>query len=284
MTANEERIEMPKHEQHGKHPKLEALESQVRDGEIDTLVVAHHRHAGPARRQARPGPGVPGRRHRPRRALLHLPAGHRHGDGHARGLRADELGDRLRRLDRRARSGTRCASLPVAREDRARARRRRSTRRTPRRSRSARARSSSARSSGPRRWASPSRPAPSSSTTCSRTRGRSLAEQAAGRSPSAFGYYNEDYHLLQATKAEPLHRLLRNQMTAGPDPDRVQQGRGGARPARGQHPLRPCARVGGPDGASSSTAPRRSPTSTAGASRSWPSPTTAGPARRAIST
>src|SRR3954453_18244143 len=31
--------------------------------------------------------------------------------------------------------------------------------------------------------------------------------------PQPFGYYNEDYHLLQATKAEPLHRLLRNQMT-----------------------------------------------------------------------
>src|SRR4051794_20514012 len=27
--------------------------------------------------------------------------------------------------------------------------------------------------------------------------------------PKTFGYYNEDYHLLQATKAEPLHRLLR---------------------------------------------------------------------------
>ena len=40
-----------------------------------------------------------------------------------------------------------------------------------------------------------------------------------------------------------------------------------------------------PTGASSSsTGPRRSPTSTAGASRSWPSRTTAGPARRATST
>ena len=51
---------------------------------------------------------------------------------------------------------------------------------------------------------------------------------AAGRSPRPFGYYNEDYHLLQATKAEPLHRLLRNQMTEAERPDRVQQGRGGA--------------------------------------------------------
>src|SRR5258708_6939020 len=31
--------------------------------------------------------------------------------------------------------------------------------------------------------------------------------------PKRFGTYNEDYHLLQATKAEPLHRLLRNYMT-----------------------------------------------------------------------
>jgi glutamine synthetase len=31
--------------------------------------------------------------------------------------------------------------------------------------------------------------------------------------PQPFGYYNEDYHLLQAMKAEPLYRLLRNQMT-----------------------------------------------------------------------
>ncbi len=33
----------------------------------------------------------------------------------------------------------------------------------------------------------------------------------------------------------------------GTDPDRVQQGRGGERPARGQHPLRPRARVGRSD-------------------------------------
>ena len=62
-----------------------------------------------------------------------------------------------------------------------------------------------------------------------------------------FGHYNEDYHLLQATKAEPLHRLLRNQMTAARHPDRVHQGRGGRRPARGQHPLRRRARVGRPE-------------------------------------
>jgi glutamine synthetase len=49
--------------------------------------------------------------------------------------------------------------------------------------------------------------------------------------PETFGYYNEDYHLLQATKAEPLHRLLRNQMTAARIP--VEFSKGEAAP--GQH-------------------------------------------------
>ncbi len=46
-----------------------------------------------------------------------------------------------------------------------------------------------------------------------------------------FGYYNEDYHLLQATKAEPLHRLLRNYMTEARIP--VEFSKGEAAP--GQH-------------------------------------------------
>ncbi len=49
--------------------------------------------------------------------------------------------------------------------------------------------------------------------------------------PTTFGYYNEDYHLLQATKAEPLHRLLRNQMTEARVP--VEFSKGEAAP--GQH-------------------------------------------------
>jgi glutamine synthetase len=49
--------------------------------------------------------------------------------------------------------------------------------------------------------------------------------------PERFGYYNEDYHLLQATKAEPLHRLLRNQMTEARVP--VEFSKGEAAP--GQH-------------------------------------------------
>jgi glutamine synthetase len=49
--------------------------------------------------------------------------------------------------------------------------------------------------------------------------------------PKAFGNYNEDYHLLQATKAEPLHRLLRNQMTAANVPIEFSKGEA----ANGQH-------------------------------------------------
>ena len=46
-----------------------------------------------------------------------------------------------------------------------------------------------------------------------------------------FGWYNEDYHLLQATKAEPLYRQFRNQMCAARVP--VEFSKGEAAP--GQH-------------------------------------------------
>jgi glutamine synthetase len=49
--------------------------------------------------------------------------------------------------------------------------------------------------------------------------------------PKPFGYYNEDYHLLQATKAEPLHRLLRNLMTEARIPIEFSKGEA----ANGQH-------------------------------------------------
>jgi glutamine synthetase len=49
--------------------------------------------------------------------------------------------------------------------------------------------------------------------------------------PRPFGQYNEDYHLLQATKAEPLHRLLRNYMTEARVP--IEFSKGEAAP--GQH-------------------------------------------------
>ncbi len=55
--------------------------------------------------------------------------------------------------------------------------------------------------------------------------------QAGWGIPQRFGYYNEDYHLLQATKAEPLHRLLRNQMTEARVP--IEFSKGEAAP--GQH-------------------------------------------------
>jgi glutamine synthetase len=49
--------------------------------------------------------------------------------------------------------------------------------------------------------------------------------------PVRFGTYNEDYHLLQATKAEPLHRLLRNLMTEARVPIEFSKGEAGP----GQH-------------------------------------------------
>ena len=49
--------------------------------------------------------------------------------------------------------------------------------------------------------------------------------------PRTFGYYNEDYHLLQATKAEPLHHLLRTQMSAADVPIEFSKGEA----ANGQH-------------------------------------------------
>ena len=46
-----------------------------------------------------------------------------------------------------------------------------------------------------------------------------------------FGYYNEDYHLLQATKGEPIHAKLRNLMTQAGIP--IEFSKGEAAP--GQH-------------------------------------------------
>ncbi len=57
-----------------------------------------------------------------------------------------------------------------------------------------------------------------------------IAENGFG-TPRPFGNYNEDYHLLQATKAEPLHRLLRNLMTEARIPIEFSKGEA----ARGQH-------------------------------------------------
>jgi glutamine synthetase len=57
-----------------------------------------------------------------------------------------------------------------------------------------------------------------------------IAEKGYGV-PTPFGRYNEDYHLLQATKAEPLHRLLRNHMTEARIPIEFSKGEAGP----GQH-------------------------------------------------
>jgi glutamine synthetase len=46
-----------------------------------------------------------------------------------------------------------------------------------------------------------------------------------------FGHYNEDYHLLQGTKGEPIHRLLRNLMTEAGIPVEFSKGEAGP----GQH-------------------------------------------------
>jgi glutamine synthetase len=46
-----------------------------------------------------------------------------------------------------------------------------------------------------------------------------------------YGWYNEDYHLFQATKAEPIYRRLRNEMTAAGIPIEFSKGEAAA----GQH-------------------------------------------------
>jgi glutamine synthetase len=51
--------------------------------------------------------------------------------------------------------------------------------------------------------------------------------------PAPFGSYNEDYHLLQGTKTEPLYRQFRNQLTAAGVP--IEFSKGEAAP--GQHEL-----------------------------------------------
>jgi len=55
--------------------------------------------------------------------------------------------------------------------------------------------------------------------------------RAAGCALEPFGWYNEDYHLLQATKAEPLYRQFRNQLNAAGVP--IEFSKGEAAP--GQH-------------------------------------------------
>ena len=51
--------------------------------------------------------------------------------------------------------------------------------------------------------------------------------------PAPFGWYNEDYQLLQATRGEPLYRRLRNEMTAAGVPIEFSKGEAAA----GQHEI-----------------------------------------------
>jgi glutamine synthetase len=51
--------------------------------------------------------------------------------------------------------------------------------------------------------------------------------------PAPFGWYNEDYQLLQASRAEPLYRRLRNEMTAAGIPIEFSKGEAAA----GQHEI-----------------------------------------------
>ena len=202
----------------------------VRDGTDRHARRGHHRHAGPAHGQARPGPGVPRRRHRPRRPLLHVPPRHGHGDEHAGGLPADELGDRLRRLDRRRRSGTRCASCPGSRRRRivlADTIDEETHQEIPVSPRTILKRQvDRAAAAGLHRQGR-------LGVRVLRPQGHLGRDRRATAAPvpKRFGHYNEDYHLLQATKAEPLHRLLRNQMTEARIP--IEFSKGEAAP--GQH-------------------------------------------------
>jgi glutamine synthetase len=76
------------------------------------------------------------------------------------------------------------------------------------------------------------------------------------------GYYNEDYHLLQATKLEPLYRQIRNQMTAARIP--IEFSKGEAAPSQHEVNIRYDDVLESADrSVSSSTARRRSPGSTA---------------------
>ena len=202
-----------------------------------------HRHAGAAHGQARPGRRVPRRRHRSRCPLLHVSPGHGHGDEHARRLQADELGDRLRRLDRLAAVGL-AADPAVARED----------------------------GDGPVRHHGRGDPpgdpglAQIDPEASGGTRGGDGPDDQGGlgvrvlRAQDLVGGPAQErlgdprtVRLLQRGLPPPAGdeggappSIASQPDDRGADPDRVQQGRGVVRPTRGQHPLRPRPRIGRP--------------------------------------
>jgi len=90
-----------------------------------------------------------------------------------------------------------------------------------------------------------------------------------------YGWYNEDYHLFQGTKAEPIYRQIRNLLSAAGIPIEFSKGRPLPASTRSTSiTLRPSNQQIAPS--SSSMGSKRSPTSTASPSLSWPSRTTRG--------
>ena len=264
-----------------KHPRLAELEGMVRDGRIDTIVVAFTDMQGRLMGKRVQGQAfLDGVIDHGAHFCTYL-LGHGHGDEHARGLRAHELGDRLRRLDRRADLGPAAGPALAARTAMVLA-------------------DTIDEETGKEIPVSPR-------TILKRQVARAAEAGFAVKAGSEFEFYvlkDSWEELAEARLAGPeAVRLLQRGLPpppgdqgraappapAQPDdrgqrPDRVQQGRGGAT-ASTRSTSATTTSSSRPTGASSSsTARRRSPTSTAGASRSWPSPTTAGPAHRATCT
>ena len=200
-----------------------------------------HRHAGPADGQARPRRVLPRRLARARRRGLQLPARARDGDGSSPGLRAHELGHRLRRLPAHARP-EHAAPHPVARGDGARPLRRLRPRRLGGRALAAagpEAPGARARSSSASRRCS----ARSSSSSCSRRRtSRRTTQHYRDLTPSV--PYILDYHILASTYDEPFIRQIRNGMQGAGI--RVETSKGEAWP--GQHEINFRYRRRGDDG------------------------------------
>ena len=217
------------HEKHGKHPQLEELEGQVRSGEIDTLVVAitdmQGRLVGKRVQAEAFLNGVIDHGAHFCTYLLGTDMEMDTPEGFALMNWETGYGDWVAEpvWDTAARAA-------VAREDGARPRgrdRRRDRRGDP--GQPADDPQAPGRS-GRRRWASPSSAGSELEYYVLKDSWESLAERG-WPLPKPFGYYNEDYQLLQATKAEPLHRLLRNQMTAARIPIEFSKGEA----ANGQH-------------------------------------------------
>ncbi len=273
---------MSDHDAHAtKHPRLVELEEMVRDGRIDTIVVAITDMQGRLMGKRVQGQAFLDGVISPRRALLHVPARHGHGDEHARGVQAHELGDRLRRLDRRADLGPAAGpALAAGHGHGPRRHRRRGDR------------------PGDPDLAADHPQAPGRPGREGRLRAQGRLRVRVLRAQGLVGGPRRA-RLADPADLRPLQRGLPpapgHEGGAAPPPaaqpdDRRRTCRSSS--ARARRPTASTRSTSAtttsssrPTGASSSsTAPRRSPTSTAGASRSWPSRTTAGPGRPGTST